>query len=120
MPSAWLYGVAARVARQAQATQARQQPSGTVPLADVPDPRPDPLAQVSARDLLTTLEEAVQRLPEAYRLPIILCCIEGLSQEEAAQRLGWPLGLVNPASTNQAAASRADSCRPRSTKQHRQ
>ncbi|MCI0462390.1 MAG: sigma-70 family RNA polymerase sigma factor [Gemmataceae bacterium] len=92
--SAWLYGVAARVARQAQALQARQHPPSTVSLIDVPDPHPDPLAQVSARDLLTTLEEEVQRLPETYRLPIILCCIEGLSQEEAAQRLGWPAGSV--------------------------
>ena len=31
---------------------------------------------------------------DAQRLPILLCALEGLSHEEAAQRLGWPLGTV--------------------------
>jgi hypothetical protein len=36
----------------------------------------------------------LQRLPRAYRLPILLCCIEGYSQEEAARQLGWTPGSV--------------------------
>jgi hypothetical protein len=56
--------------------------------SELTDPSPDPLAEVSARDLLATLEREVQRLPQAYRLAVVLCCLEGLSQEEAAQRLG--------------------------------
>ena len=34
------------------------------------------------------------RLPEAYRLPVLLCSVEGLSQEEAARRLGWTPGSL--------------------------
>ncbi len=34
------------------------------------------------------------RLPDKYRVPIVLCYLEGLTHEEAAERLGWPLGSV--------------------------
>ena len=33
-------------------------------------------------------------LPEKYRVPVRLCYFEGLTHEQAAQRLGWPLGTV--------------------------
>jgi Sigma-70, region 4 len=36
----------------------------------------------------------VQRLPEKFRLPILLCYLEGRSREEAAQQLGWSAGAV--------------------------
>jgi RNA polymerase sigma factor (sigma-70 family) len=89
----WLYGVAYRVARRARAVAARRR---EVPVADlvVPDRRPDPLAELSARDLLAVVDEEVRWLPQAYRLPVLLCCVEGLSQEEAARRLGWTPGSV--------------------------
>jgi RNA polymerase sigma factor (sigma-70 family) len=90
---AWLYGVARRVALKARATQARRRaarPAG----APVADPRPDPLAELSARELLRIVDEEVQRLPEAQRLPVLLCCLEGRSLEEAARYLGWTRGSV--------------------------
>jgi RNA polymerase sigma factor (sigma-70 family) len=85
----WLYGVASRVARQA-----RDARGASVPLTEPADPRSDPLAEVSARDLLDALEREVQRLPQAYRLPVVFCCLEGLSLEEAAGRLGCTPGSV--------------------------
>src|SRR5262249_37585980 len=45
-------------------------------------------------DLEATLHEEVSRLPERYRIPIVLCYLEGVTQEEAATRLGWPIGTV--------------------------
>src|SRR5206468_4475958 len=39
-------------------------------------------------------EEEVQRLPEAYRLPVVLCCLHGATQEEAARQLGCTPGSV--------------------------
>jgi RNA polymerase sigma factor (sigma-70 family) len=90
----WLYGVACRVARKARAAARGRRAAGSGNVAEAADGRPDPLAEVSARELLQVLEEEVQRLPAAYRLPVILCCLEGRSREEAAELLGWKLGAV--------------------------
>jgi RNA polymerase sigma factor (sigma-70 family) len=93
--AAWLHGVARRVALKARAANARR-PAQALPTGALApaDPRPDPLDQLTARELLNALEEEVARLPEAQRLPVILCCLDGLSQEEAARRLGWTHGSV--------------------------
>lgn len=93
--AAWLHGVACRIALGARAARSRRRGretrlTGLGPL----DAHPDPLAQLSAREALRLLDEEVQRLPKTYRLPVILCCLEGLSQEEAARRLGWTAGSV--------------------------
>jgi len=91
----WLYGVARRVALKAQAASARRRLHEAQSLHPAPsDPRPDTLAELSARELLAILDEEVQRLPEVYRLPVILCCLEHRTQEEAARQLGWTPGSV--------------------------
>ena len=33
-------------------------------------------------------------MPDDYRLPIVLCYLEGLTHQEAARRLNWPVGTV--------------------------
>jgi len=91
--AAWLHGVAHRVAlkcRSARARRSRDARLGEDPL----DPHRDPLAELSVRELLGVVDEEVRRLPRVYRLPVILCCLEGCSQEEAAQQLGWTPGSV--------------------------
>lgn len=40
------------------------------------------------------LHAEIDRLPDRYRLPIVLCDLEGRSHEEAARHLGWPVGTV--------------------------
>jgi hypothetical protein len=40
------------------------------------------------------VHEEVDRLPERYRAPIVLCYFNGLSHEQAARQLGWPVGTV--------------------------
>jgi RNA polymerase sigma factor (sigma-70 family) len=92
---AWLYGVAHRTALKARDTTARRLAWITPTEAPEPlDPGPDPLAALTARDLVRALEEEIQRLPGSYRLPVVLCCLEGLSQEEAARRLECTVGSV--------------------------
>jgi RNA polymerase sigma factor (sigma-70 family) len=77
--AAWLHGVACRIALGARATARRRHREPLAPDLAPPDPRPDPLAELTAREALRILEEEVQRLPEAYRLPVVLCCLHGLS-----------------------------------------
>jgi RNA polymerase sigma factor (sigma-70 family) len=86
----WLYGVARRAALKVRSTAARrrEQALGEATLADhVP---PDAVW----RDLRPVLDEEVGRLPEKYRTPFVLCYLQGLTNEEAARRLGCPTGTV--------------------------
>src|SRR5215469_9881385 len=93
--AAWLHGVACCIALGARTAAARHQlREAAAPDLDPPDPRPDPLSALTAREALIALDEEVRRLPMGYRLPVVLCCLEGLSQEEAARRLGWSAGSV--------------------------
>jgi RNA polymerase sigma factor (sigma-70 family) len=87
----WLYGVALRTARKARARRTRraeQQPP--TPTRSSPDPH----KEAALRELQAELDEEVQRLPANFRAPLLLCYLEGLSNREAAQRLGWPMGSI--------------------------
>ncbi|HWG47811.1 MAG TPA: sigma-70 family RNA polymerase sigma factor [Gemmataceae bacterium] len=84
----FLYGVAYRLARRARVEVARQQFHEKHHL--VPPPA-DPLAEVSGRELLALLEDELNRLPSKYRLPLVLCCLQGRTRDEAAGQLGLAL-----------------------------
>jgi RNA polymerase sigma factor (sigma-70 family) len=92
--AAWLYGVAFRVAAKARAQRRRREALGSEAVEECPDRRPHALDRLTGRELMLVFETELQRLPESYRLPIVLCCVEGLSLEEAAGRLGWTAGSV--------------------------
>ena len=88
---AWLHAVARKVALKARS---RKSADRVVPL-DREVPHSDaPLDELSSREVLAILDEELARLPEEYRAVLLLCCIEGKSREEAAQRLGWSEGSV--------------------------
>src|SRR5262249_50023005 len=40
------------------------------------------------------LHEAIARIPERYREPVVLCYLEGFTTEEAALRIGCPQGTI--------------------------
>jgi RNA polymerase sigma factor (sigma-70 family) len=86
----WLHGVARRTALNAKAAARRR--------TGIPSPeviRPvDPMADVNRHELCQMLHEELRRLPAKYRDPVILCCLEGKTHEEAALELGWPKGSM--------------------------
>jgi RNA polymerase sigma factor (sigma-70 family) len=93
--AAWLHRAARQVALKYRLCEARRRQRETRSLLAAP-PRVviDPLDELSVRELVMIFDEEVQRLPERFRLPLILCCLEGCTQEEAARRLGWTPGSV--------------------------
>jgi RNA polymerase sigma factor (sigma-70 family) len=93
--AAWLHGVARQVALRSLRGEARRRGREVRSALASPASTPgDALDELTARELLRTFDEELQRLPEAYRLPLTLCALEGLTQEDAARRLGWTTGSV--------------------------
>ena len=45
-------------------------------------------------ELVALLHEEIDRLPERCRVPVVLCDLQGLTHEQAARHLGWPVGTV--------------------------
>jgi RNA polymerase sigma factor (sigma-70 family) len=86
----WLYGVANRTTLKLRGKRARQAARETPLPEQLSDERPE---QVWA-ELRPVLDEEINRLPTKYRLPVLLCYLQGLSSEEAAQRLGCAKGTI--------------------------
>jgi RNA polymerase sigma factor (sigma-70 family) len=81
----WLHTVARRVAlaaRRGEQRRRRREANFT---------QPKPAEDMTWRELREVLDAELARLPDEYRLPLILCYLEDCPQSEAAERLGWPL-----------------------------
>ncbi|MBY0526986.1 MAG: RNA polymerase sigma factor [Gemmataceae bacterium] len=87
----WLYGVAYRVSLRARA-QADRRRAQSPEVDDVI--APEACAGNTDHDLRPVLDEEINRLPERFRQPVVLCYFEGKPYEEAARQLGWPAGTV--------------------------
>jgi RNA polymerase sigma factor (sigma-70 family) len=88
----WLYGVAYRTAQHARDRTARRHQRERE-AASMSVPRTD--LEESLNELGRVLDEELHRLPEKYRLPLVLCYLEGKTNKEAARMLGWPSGSMS-------------------------
>ena len=86
----WLHRTAHHLGLHAARARARRLRAE----ANTPAPRPAEPPDLDARELLAILDVELARLPDRLRLPLVLCCLEGLTQDEAAARLGWSPGSV--------------------------
>jgi RNA polymerase sigma factor (sigma-70 family) len=87
----WLYGVAYRIARKARAGAGlrRRHEAQRAAMSNA-----DPIPGAVADDLRPVLDEELHQLPEKYRVALVLCYLEGKTNEEAARLLRWPTGTV--------------------------
>jgi RNA polymerase sigma factor (sigma-70 family) len=89
----WLHGVAHQTALKARATagkrQARERQVEAMPEPEVP-PERDLWTQVEP-----ILDQELGRLPDRYRVAVVLCDLEGNTRKEAARRLGIPEGTLS-------------------------
>jgi len=89
--AAWLHGVALKVATRSRADRARRAQRERE-ATSLETPAPDrPQVDFELREVI---DQEIERLPWKYRAPVALCYFEGLTHEEAARRLDWPLGTV--------------------------
>ncbi|HEV3263187.1 MAG TPA: sigma-70 family RNA polymerase sigma factor [Gemmataceae bacterium] len=88
----WLYGVAHRTALEARGRLARRRAKERqVEVMPQPEVEPDELW----RDLQPLLDHELSRLPDKYRLPVVLCDLEGRSRQEVARQLAIPAGTLS-------------------------
>jgi RNA polymerase sigma factor (sigma-70 family) len=87
----WLYGVAHRLALRTRANadkrRRHERNAGYLPRAETMD-------DLTWRELRAALDEELARLPDKYRAPLLLCYLEGKTQDEAARQLAWSKATV--------------------------
>src|SRR5438445_829865 len=89
----WLYGVAHYTAKNAKASAARRRARerGMTEM-----PRAQLVADEDGlQELRPLLDEEISRLPEKYRVPVVLCELQGKSRKEVARHVGCPEGTIS-------------------------
>lgn len=85
----WLHGVAYRTALRARSRQMLRQQK------EQQAERPMFVEPAGECDVRSLLDEELRRLPRKYRLPIVLCHLEGRSRRHVAQQLRLPEGTLS-------------------------
>ena len=86
--AAWLHRVAHRASVQLGVKAVRRRRKETEAASMMPRAA-SPGESAFDPNLRRVVHEEVDRLPDAYRFPVVLCDLEGLTYEHAADRLRW-------------------------------
>jgi len=81
--ASWLYQTAYQLALKARTAATRRARREKAVAPRLPS---NPLAEITGQELLTALDEELLALPEPLRAPLVLCYLEGVTRDEAAQR----------------------------------
>jgi RNA polymerase sigma factor (sigma-70 family) len=87
----WLYGVAHQTAVRMRAMVAKR---GVRERQVTVMPEPATAEQYVWNDLAPVIDEELSRLPDKYRVLILLCDLEGVTRKDVARRLDIPEGTV--------------------------
>jgi RNA polymerase sigma factor (sigma-70 family) len=101
----WLYGVAFQTARKGRAMAIKRR-AREKQLAALPEPSQAAASGSASRrtasstsddwsDLQPILDQELSRLPDKYRLPVVLCDLQGKTRKDAAGQLGCPEGSLS-------------------------
>jgi len=85
----WLHTVASHLALKAKHRAVRQKARERQALASTPA-----ADELQWRELRSVLDEELNRLSAKYRLPLVLCYLQGLTRDEAAEHLEWSLATL--------------------------
>jgi RNA polymerase sigma factor (sigma-70 family) len=89
----WLFGVAHRIALKARANALRRQSRESK--ASKARPRAqEEAADLTWREALGLLHEELDRLPDTYLLPLLLCYLDGKTREDAALTLSCSVNAI--------------------------
>jgi RNA polymerase sigma-70 factor (ECF subfamily) len=91
--STWLYRITVNAALDHRRSRRHDAQSDELP-ASLADGGPSQADVAGDRERAATLQEALQRLPDHYRTPLVLTHVEGLSLDEVARVLDLPEGTV--------------------------
>jgi RNA polymerase sigma-70 factor (ECF subfamily) len=93
--TAWLFRIAARAARdRRRRAHVRHEIAAEVPLAEAPDPKPDPSTSLERADDRALLDAALAALDQDQREVFTAFELEGLGGQAIATALEIPLGTV--------------------------
>jgi len=87
----WLYTVAYQTSLNARSSAAARRHRESQAMSRSPS---QPADEPGQRELRSLLDAELNRLPEEYRTPIVLCYLDGQTNEAAARQLGWPVGTL--------------------------
>lgn len=93
-PHAWLAAILRNRAIDLLRRRGREVPLDPDAAAAVPDPTPGPLDQAAAGEQARAIAACLDELEDGPRASILLAYYDGLTYDEAAARLGAPLGTV--------------------------
>lgn len=95
--SSWLGAIATNLALNHLKRQKRQVSMEDYPIQEIvsdPNPRSNPVENLTEKEMRSKLEEEVEKLPPEFKAAFILRVHEELSYEQIAERLGIEIGTV--------------------------
>lgn len=91
----WLYKVAYHLSLRVRAVNARQKLAEKLASAEqLPQQSDNFVNDLEREEVRVVVNEELERMPEKYRLPLVLCFLGGLTHEQAANQMGLPRGSM--------------------------
>ncbi len=98
--STWIYRIVVNVCSDALRKRGKtivtslSEEDGDKPVLEIADDSPSPDEAAQRNETVEMVRAAIAKLKDEYREVVLLCDIEGMSYDEAAEAIGCPMGTV--------------------------